>query len=128
DTAAFHLANVLTEIANCRAAIDRDLPFIGLFLAGDHAEQRGLAGAIGADQADLFALLQHRRRLDKDNLLAVLLADAFETDHGNLRAGAGPLARRKRRRSEERRVGKEWRARGPPVHYRTATQQCQPGN
>ncbi len=53
--AAAHLADILAEIADGDAALDRDLAFVGLFLAGDHAEQRGLAGAVGADEADLLA-------------------------------------------------------------------------
>jgi hypothetical protein len=55
--AAGHLADVLAEIADGDAAIDRDLALVGLLLAGDHAEQRRLAGAVGADEADLLALL-----------------------------------------------------------------------
>ena len=50
-----------------------DLALVGLLLAGDHAEQRGLAGAVGADEADLLALLERRRGLDEEDLLAVCL-------------------------------------------------------
>jgi hypothetical protein len=56
--AARHLADILAEIADGDAAIDRDLALVGRLLAGDHAEQRGLAGAVGTDQADLLALLE----------------------------------------------------------------------
>ena len=56
--AAGHVADILAEIADGDAAIDRDLAFVGLLLAGDHAEQRRLAGAVRPDQADLLALLQ----------------------------------------------------------------------
>ena len=77
-----HLADILAEIADGGAAIDRDLALVGGLLAGDEAEQRGLAGAVGADEADLLALLQGGGSLDEDDLLAVLLADAFEPDHG----------------------------------------------
>ena len=79
--AALHVADVLAEVADGDAAIDGDLALVGLLLAGDQAEQRGLAGAVGTDEADLLAALQSRRRLDEDDLLAVLFADAFETDH-----------------------------------------------
>ena len=79
--ASRHVADILAEIADGHAAIDGDLALVGLLLAGDHAEQRRLAGAVGADEADLFAALDRRRGLDEDDLLAVLLADIFETDH-----------------------------------------------
>ena len=58
-----------------------DLALVGLLLAGDHAEQRGLAGAVRPDQADLLALLERRGGLDEEDLVAVLLADVVETDH-----------------------------------------------
>src|SRR5690606_36019168 len=77
-----HVADILAEIADADAAIDRDLPFIRLLLSRDHAEKRGLAGAVRADEPDLFAPLQYRRRLDEDELLAVLLADVLDADHG----------------------------------------------
>src|SRR5262249_52121544 len=50
-------------------------------LAGDHPEQRRLAGSVGTDQADLLALLDRRRGLDEENLVAILLADVVETNH-----------------------------------------------
>jgi hypothetical protein len=50
-----HLAHILAEIADGGAAIDRHLPLVRLLLARDHAEQRGLACAIGTDKADLLA-------------------------------------------------------------------------
>ena len=59
---ARHLADVLAEIADRHAAIDRDLALVGLLLAGDHAEQRRLAGAVGPDEPDLLALLERRSR------------------------------------------------------------------
>ena len=58
-----------------------DLALVGLLLAGDHAEQRGLAGAVGADEADLLALQERGRGLDEEDLVAVLLADVVETNH-----------------------------------------------
>ena len=83
--AARHLADVLAEIADGDAAIDRDLALVGLFLAGDHPEQRRLAGAVGADKADLLALLKRRGRLDEEDLMADLLADVVETNHAWLK-------------------------------------------
>ena len=79
--AARHLADVLAEIADGDAAIDRDLPLVGRLLARHHAQQRGLAGAVGADEADLLALHQGGGGLDEQQMLAVLLGDVFETYH-----------------------------------------------
>ena len=59
-----------------------DLPFVGLLLAGDHPEQRGLAGTVRADQAGLLALLKRRGGFDEEDLVALLLADVVEADHG----------------------------------------------
>ncbi|MDT4876366.1 hypothetical protein FQZ97_1118010 [compost metagenome] len=77
DATTGHFADILAEIADGDAAIDRDLALIGLFLAGDHPEQRRLAGAVRTHKANLLALLQHCRSFDEDDLLAVLLADAL---------------------------------------------------
>ena len=88
--AARHLAHVLAEVADGHAAIDGDLAFVGLLLARDHPEQRRLAGAVGTDEADLLALVERRRGLDEEDLVAVLLADVVETNH--VRTGPGKVA------------------------------------
>jgi hypothetical protein len=67
--AAGHLADVLAEMADGDAAIDRHLALVGEFLPGDHAEQRGLAGPVGTDQADLLALQECRGGLDEEDLV-----------------------------------------------------------
>src|SRR5262245_6022675 len=41
----------LVDIAKVNGLADRDLALVGLLLAGDHPEQRGLAGTIGTDHA-----------------------------------------------------------------------------
>jgi hypothetical protein len=74
-TSATALRPAISPTSWLKKPIDQDKALIGLLLAGDHAEQRGLAGAIGADQADFLAFLQGRGRLDKDQAGAVLLAD-----------------------------------------------------
>ncbi|MGY4436785.1 hypothetical protein ACVWWO_009262 [Bradyrhizobium sp. F1.13.1] len=79
--AAGHLADVLVEIADGDAAIGRDLPLIGRFLAGDHPEERGLACAVRADEPDLLALVEGGGRFDEQYLVAGLLADVVEADH-----------------------------------------------
>ena len=55
--AARHVADILAEIADGHATIDRDLAFVRQFLAGDHAKQCRLARAVRADKADLLAAL-----------------------------------------------------------------------
>jgi hypothetical protein len=49
--------------------------------AGNHPEQRGLAGPVRPDEADLLALLEGGRGFDEQDLVADLLADVIETDH-----------------------------------------------
>lgn len=79
--AAGHLADILTEIADGHAPIDGDLPLIGQLPARDHPEQRRFAGAVGAYQSNLLSPLESRGRLNKENLVAILLADIVETNH-----------------------------------------------
>jgi hypothetical protein len=81
-THARHLADILAEIADGHARIDRDLAVVRLLRARDHAEDRGLAGAVGAYQPHFLALLQAHRGVDEQDLVAVLLADVVETNHG----------------------------------------------
>ena len=79
--AARHLADVLAEIADGHAAIDRDLALVGQLLPSNQPEQRGLARAVGTDEADFLALLDRRGGFDEDDLVAILLADIIETNH-----------------------------------------------
>src|SRR5271170_6929509 len=84
SAAARHLADILAEITNCDAPIERDLPLVGQFLARDHPEKRRLAGPVGTDEADLLALLERRGGFDEEDLVADLFADVIETDHWGL--------------------------------------------
>ena len=45
----------LIEIRDLQLGAEADLAAVRLLLAQNHLQQRGLAGAIGADQADLVA-------------------------------------------------------------------------
>ena len=56
-------------------------PSSGHLLADDHPEERRLARAVGADEADLFAGIELEGGVDEEDLPAVLLADARERDH-----------------------------------------------
>ncbi len=78
--AALHLLHVLAEVADGQLLRNRDVALVGVFLADDHAEERGLAGAVGADQADLLAGVQLKGGVDEDQLLAVLLVDIGKGD------------------------------------------------
>ncbi len=80
--AAGHLADVLGEVADDRLLGAADLAGVGLLLAGDQAEDGGLAGAVGADQAAAGAGEDLEARVLEQDLGAVLLADAGQMDHG----------------------------------------------
>ena len=84
--AARHFLDVLAEVADGQLLRDGDLAVVDAFFAGDHAEDGGLAGAVGSDQADLFARIELERRVHEEDLLAVLLVDVRERDHVNLQA------------------------------------------
>ncbi len=82
---ALHLLHVLPEIADVQPLGNRDLAFVGLLFADDHAEERRLARAVGANQADLLAGVQLKRSVDKNQLLAVLLIDIGKRNHASLK-------------------------------------------
>ncbi len=75
DALAAHLAHILAEVTDRRPAIDRDAAAVGLFLFHDHPENRGFPGAVRADETDLLAFLERARRVEEENLFAVLLGD-----------------------------------------------------
>src|SRR5262249_24027246 len=90
---ARHFADILAEIADRHAGIDRHLAVVGPILACDHPEKRRLAGAVRANKSHLLPLLDAHRSVDEQDLLAVLLADVIETNH-EVRAGWKRLKRR----------------------------------
>jgi hypothetical protein len=55
---------------------DLELAAVGLLLAGDHAKQRRLAGAVGADDADDAALRQGEVQVVEEQAVAEALASA----------------------------------------------------
>jgi hypothetical protein len=65
-------------------------PESGCLLPGDHPEQRGLAGAVRADDADNAAGRQLERQIVDQQPVAIALLQAFDLDH----LVAEPLARR----------------------------------
>ena len=54
---------------------------VGLLLADEHAEQRGLARAVGADDADDAAARQREREVVDEQPVAVALAQVLGLDH-----------------------------------------------
>src|SRR5262249_46169815 len=86
---ALHLADVLREVADGRAAIDRDLPRVRVLLAHDHAEDGRLARAVRADEAVLLTLEDRARGVEEEDLLAVLLRDRVEPNHARALSTAG---------------------------------------
>ena len=89
-----HLADVLAEVPDGDAAIDRDLAFVGHVLAGNQPEQRRLARAVRPDEPGLLALLQRRGGFDEDDLVAVLFADGVDADHAEARGLITMMGRR----------------------------------
>jgi hypothetical protein len=75
-----HLLDVLAEVADGEALRHRHVALVRRFLAHDHPEERGLAGAVRADEADLSPGIELKRGVDEEDLLAVLLADFGEGD------------------------------------------------
>ncbi len=74
--ASGHLFDVLAKVADGQLLRHEDFAVVGVLLAGDHPEERGLARAIGTDEPDLFTGIELERGVDEENLAAVLLADA----------------------------------------------------
>ena len=60
---ARHLLDVLAEVADGQLLRHRDLAVVHAFFAGDHAEDGGLAGAVGSDEADFFPGIELERRV-----------------------------------------------------------------
>ena len=88
--AAGHLLDVLAEVADGQLLRHRHVAFVRRLLADDHPEQRRLAGAVRADEADLLAGIELERGVDEEDLPAVLLADARERDHvASMKARSG---------------------------------------
>ncbi len=84
NRAALHFFDVLTEVADRHPLRNRDLALVRIFLADDHAEEGGLAGAVGADESNLLARIQLKGSVNEDQLFAILLVDIRERDHPKL--------------------------------------------
>src|SRR3546814_789886 len=70
----------LVDIAELHGVADAQAAAVGLLLAGDHAEQRGLAGAVGADDADDGARRNLEAEVVDQQLVAEGLADVLRSE------------------------------------------------
>ena len=71
---------VLVDVAQLDRFADPHLAAVGLLLAHDHAKQRRLAGAVGADDADDATGRQTERQIVDQQLVAVALGDVLRLD------------------------------------------------
>ncbi len=71
----------LVDIGEIHRFADGDRAAIGLFLPGDHAEQRCLARAVRADHADNAARRQFEIEIVDQQLVAIGLGNVFRLDH-----------------------------------------------
>src|SRR5690606_19994599 len=74
------------------AIVDLDGAVVGRDEADDHVERGGLARAVGAEQADDFALVEAEREVADDGAPAIALAQPAGTQHQGEVPGAGALA------------------------------------
>ena len=66
---------ILLQDPQAQALRNRDRALAGFDVAGQHVEERGLAGPIGPHQAVALAGVELERHLGEERLLAVELAD-----------------------------------------------------
>src|SRR5688500_183448 len=71
----------LVDDREVHGVADLHLARVGLLLAGDHAEERRLARAVRADDADDRARRDDERQVVDEEPVAVPLRDALELDH-----------------------------------------------
>src|SRR5215472_2189864 len=76
-----HLFNILAEITDGEPLRDRDIALIRNFVSHNHAKQSRLARSIRPHQADLLPGIELERRINKNQLLTVLLVDIGKRDH-----------------------------------------------
>jgi len=96
DRAAPHVAGVLTEVTDDDASVDHHLTSVRLLLAHDHPKDRGFPRAVRADEPDALTPEKTHRRVDEEQLLAVLLGDRVEPNHGRERVTCNPFASNRR--------------------------------
>ncbi len=65
------------------------VPATGVELLADHPQQRRLAAAVGADDADALAAPDHQLHVEQDRIVAVADVDALQREHALTAARAG---------------------------------------
>jgi hypothetical protein len=65
--------------------VEQHAPLVGRDLPGGHAERRGLAGAVGPEQADHLAEIDLEVDAIDDLAAAVVLAEALHFEDGHAR-------------------------------------------
>ena len=68
---------MLTEIPQSQAGMADDFPFIQLFVPQEDAEERGLAGAVSADKANLDVIDNRGLGVVQENLVSVTFTPVF---------------------------------------------------
>ena len=76
------LGHVLRDFGDAPARRHRAVAGVGVQAAGEEREQRRLAGAVAADQADLFARLDGQAGAVEDELDATAKRELGENEHG----------------------------------------------
>src|SRR5581483_9751751 len=79
----------LVDVGELDRVADPERPVVGLLLARDHAEQRRLAGAVRADDADDAGGRQREGEVVDEQPLAEALAHALGLDHDVAEPRAG---------------------------------------
>ena len=79
----------LVDVGQLDGRPDRQRAAVGLLGADDHAEQGGLAGPVGADDADDAARRQREGQVVDQQAVAVALDQVLGLDHHVAQAGTG---------------------------------------
>src|ERR1700722_15912901 len=81
DRAAFHLLDILAEVADGHLFWHGYFAFVRSLLAHHHAKQRRFPRAVRTHQSDLLARVQLERSINKNELLPVLFIDIRKINH-----------------------------------------------
>ena len=79
----------LVQVGDARAAAQRDRAGVGVLVAGEHRQQRRLARAVGADQADARPRAELEVGAVEDQAAAEGLHDAAQRERGGGGGGDG---------------------------------------
>src|SRR6185437_7622816 len=82
---------LLLEIFHPGRSVQFDLTGVGVFAPGEDLQQRRLAGAVGADQADLFARPDLERHAVEDRRRSEMLDDFVDVQQDHLRSSGAYL-------------------------------------